>query len=443
MIGFDKAKVGFVLALLACMFAIHPVVDKFKAWGFDIFGFSLTIDMLYILFVLLLAFATYLYAVCFITQKPYTTILWLGNTFYAIALIVPPTYLVLFICTEAAEFTASWINQEPVKIVLQCVLGAFASMCSALMVYGLHQLLSARDMNIAISQLEKEEESHILRAAEMQDVGHLYIVVLESFRAIQAALSKLLLNSSVCVHGWIPSAMASAAVKAGIISEEVFEMINKVLVARNRSVHEAQEWLTQDTAKEVLDITRRVLAELEKANRINILQQSIKLCPVGDGPLYVNLVGDVIRTALAGIIDFDLVRTEVQLAAGTADIELPLCPKMLSKYPLWERWYQEFKIESIIVEVKNTQKRTGIEGVMQLIRYLNTAKKGKFGIFVSRTGFTQNAMRTIRSVANERETLILPLDQNDLIELLKLSIQSTSEVVRLLRRIETILRHKE
>ncbi len=292
-----------------------------------------------------------------------------------------------------------------------------------------------------INHLEKEEGMHMLRATEMHNIGNLHIVLLESARAIEAALSKLLLNSGMHIRNKIPSEMAYDVVRAGIISRDLFEMINELLKTRNKSIHNTTERLTEGAAKELLDITRRVLAELEKANQISTLQQALKLCPVVDGHLYTNLVAKVLATALGEIIDFDTIQMESCLRSAIhIDIELPLS-KMISEYPLWKQWYDQYKIKSIIVEVKSTRKATGQEGVIQLRSYLEAAQKGNFGILVSRSGLTSVAILQLRKLAIEHNILILPLDQNDLNQLLKLSIQGQVKVLKYLRRkVSSLLR---
>ncbi len=122
MISFDKTKLGTVLALIAIMFAIHPVVTKFETLGFDMFGFSLTVDRVYVFFVLILLCASYFYALSFITEKTFPISLQVGNIFYATALIIPPAYFLLFVCKVVAEFVGFNITLTK-TLVLQLGIG--------------------------------------------------------------------------------------------------------------------------------------------------------------------------------------------------------------------------------------------------------------------------------------------------------------------------------
>lgn len=170
----------------------------------------------------------------------------------------------------------------------------------------------------------------------------------------------------------------------------------------------------------------------------NILIKLLNLCPFGEGNIYENLTFDAMKAILKGIVDWDLAHQQFSSEGGRGDIELPFCTEMLPEYPRWKPWYYQYEIKSIIVEAKNMKSEAAPDDVGQIKRYLDTSKKGRFGMLVSRKGFSKNAMKTLRAYTRDNY-LILPLDHDDLERLLKLSMDNSLKVMRYLRRKETLL----
>lgn len=169
-----------------------------------------------------------------------------------------------------------------------------------------------------------------------------------------------------------------------------------------------------------------------------ILPYLLDICPLGDGKIYENLTFHATKAIFDGITDKYLACQQFSSEGGRGDIELPFCTEMLPEYPCWNAWSYQYEIKSILVEVKNTANEATPDDVGQIKRYLDTAKRGRFGILVSRNGFSDGAKKTLRSYTTDNY-LILPLDHNDLKQLLKLSLESSLKVARYLRRKETLL----
>ncbi len=165
----------------------------------------------------------------------------------------------------------------------------------------------------------------------------------------------------------------------------------------------------------------------------NILMKLLDDCPVGEGSIYENLVMDTIALILAGIIDSTLVRQQVPIEGGFCDIEFPICTEVINEYPLWEKWCAQYQVISILVEVKNKQKKATYEDVSQLEGYLSGGQLGHLGILASRSGFTKGALSSISSYAN-KSVLILPISHKDLKLLLELSMQNSLKIMTFLRR---------
>ena len=165
--------------------------------------------------------------------------------------------------------------------------------------------------------------------------------------------------------------------------------------------------------------------------RVKNLMKKLDMCPGSDGDSYKNVVFEASKAFFGEIIYAEGAICERSSKGGRIDIELPFRASMLYKYPFWKPWYYEYKIRSILIEVKNTVKGNYSNGV-QLQGYLTGAKRGRFGLVVSRNGFTKNILLNLRSYTEDNNGLILPIDHNDLKELLQLSTIDLGEVVNYL-----------
>lgn len=168
--------------------------------------------------------------------------------------------------------------------------------------------------------------------------------------------------------------------------------------------------------------------------------QGLNNCPIGDGPQYEDLVLSASFKILGNLVDNTLVRQQVPIQGGRADIELPFCIESLAddKYKCWSPWQQQYEIESMLVEVKNLQERASREDAIQLRGYVDGHSHGRLAFLVSRTGFKESAITTINGFRRDG-FLFIPLDNSDILELIDLSARDPIKVMRYLRRKETIL----
>jgi len=165
--------------------------------------------------------------------------------------------------------------------------------------------------------------------------------------------------------------------------------------------------------------------------RVKNLMKKLDMCPPGDHDSYKNAVFEASKAFFGEIIYAEGAICERSSKGGRFDIELPFRASMLYKYPFWEPWYFEYKIKSILMEIKTAEICNYSDGV-QLQGYLTSAKRGCFGLVVSQNGFSRNILLNLRSYTEDNNGLILPIDHNDLKELLQLSTIDLGEVVNYL-----------
>jgi len=165
----------------------------------------------------------------------------------------------------------------------------------------------------------------------------------------------------------------------------------------------------------------------------------LKQCPKGKGHRYRDIVAEVFATSIGELVDLPLIRKEFSCKGGRGDFELPLRIENISKFPLWDKWCETYKIRSIIVEVKNKKSQATPRDVAQILGYIVTANLGKFGILVSRSGFRESAMKQLQAISSTNEFLILPFEQRDLEYLATMHNCGPGKSMELFRRKATLL----
>jgi hypothetical protein len=172
----------------------------------------------------------------------------------------------------------------------------------------------------------------------------------------------------------------------------------------------------------------------------DLIVQDLQNCPIGDGPRYENIVLSASLKILGNLIDVPFVRQQVSIQGGFADIELPFCLEILAedKYRCWEPWQRDYGIKSMLVEVKNLQEKATHEDAAQLKGYVDGHSRGRLAFLVSRKGFTKAALGTLADYHRDGY-LLLPLDSDNLLQLITSDPDNPIRVMRYLRRLSTLL----
>ena len=174
------------------------------------------------------------------------------------------------------------------------------------------------------------------------------------------------------------------------------------------------------------------------------LLRELDACKVGNWRRYEALVKRAMLLIFGDLVDQENQGTHVSIGGGFADIELYFCDEMVALYPNWVIWRVEYGIKSILVEVKKLRDKAAHEHVGQLKIYMDLNNKGRFAFLTSQKSFSPQALKTIK-LHNEKGYLMLPLDQDALKELLKLSRHDRKKIkiMRYMRRIrERVSRSK-
>ena len=136
--------------------------------------------------------------------------------------------------------------------------------------------------------------------------------------------------------------------------------------------------------------------------------------PVGQryGNVYRDKGGELLAQNLGCVLDWTRHTKEPRVAGRKLDLEVPLRLERINCFPPWPVWAARYDIRAVVVEFKNLKSPATSGHVGQLAHYLTIAKRGRFGILVSRNGVTADAMDTMRE-HYEKDMLIIHLCHSD------------------------------
>jgi HEPN domain-containing protein len=256
MTDFTKTKISFALALLGTLFALHPFLEKFFDVGFDpIPGVEIELNLFTAFAIVggLLALSVYCYAVALVSERPSSLLERLGNISYALAVLFLPLYGGLFL----SHWLATQLHQPSLKWVAPTV----AATCGVLwlaLAWRLRFRLGEQDRLAKMRQLDEQEMSSLNRAREMFNHSHYDLAVIESWRAIEARLRRVLLTRRIATRTDRPEVMIALANRAGIVRDSTLEWLQEL--RRQWNIAVSTEPLTREAAEAALTAARNILA---------------------------------------------------------------------------------------------------------------------------------------------------------------------------------------
>lgn len=198
--------------------------------------------------------------------------------------------------------------------------------------------------------------------------------------------------------------------------------------------------------KEKIELVKRHCKKVSQKNdfcekdlNISTLSYLLDMCQDGDGIMYETLVLKSLCVIFKHIIDSSLVERQYPVTGGKVDAILPFRTEVLERYSFWKAWYHRYKIGSFIIEMKNYKEKASSKDIRQIKNYIQEAKQGNFGFIIARNGYQDEALRLVRSSLDE-DMLIIPLDNNDVKQLLFLTNCMPNQIFRYLCEKERVLR---
>jgi hypothetical protein len=265
---FMKNKVNFALALLGTLFVLLQFEDRIQpvtqytdfTWDdLSVSGYDISLPPFKLVYAFgvagaLLALSVYFYAMAIMTHKSSSKLEWLGNQSYALAILVLPVYALLVLSHWASvQFGYAHLHYAgPAALGVIVVLWLGFS-------FILRGRLGRQDRRSEMRQLSHHEVEHVRRARDMHAHHHYDMAIIESWKALEARLQRLLLHRGYTRHMTMPQ-MIDAARRENIITPELGKHVQDLRNQWNIAVSTTP--LTKDAAESALQASRKLMSAL-------------------------------------------------------------------------------------------------------------------------------------------------------------------------------------
>jgi hypothetical protein len=259
MAEFTKLKIGFALALLGTLFALHPLLDRTPDLGFTYLGFDLKVVHAYALTSGLLGICVYLYAVTLLNDHPHSWGERAGNSIYGLAVMVLPIYGGLFLSAVLAERVAvSHLAWAAPAVAVG--LGSGWVALSQVVAWRIRRRLGERDRASKMEQLAKQEAVSLQQARTLLEGDHFDLSVVESWRALEARLRRALLSRRVAARADDHHKVVRLAARIGILKEPTLGLVADL--ERHWAIAVSTDPSPREAAVESLGAVRYILSIL-------------------------------------------------------------------------------------------------------------------------------------------------------------------------------------
>ena len=263
-----KEKILFALTLLAALFTLQPILNDFKTLGYAVGGLNFTFERLYYCIGFLLGSAVYFYAINFITERLSFFTQRVADFFYALAVIVLPLYFVLWGAIAIVQVLLEIWNRPGFQREASWLLAIISVLFSSALSYYIGRRLSVREKEVTLTRFSSEEIDHFERASRTLKAGYYDLVVLELYRAIEAALKKLLVSRHLYLGVSHSRDLLTTARKHELISEDTAELIDQLRRLRNEAVQSTKP-IDRDAAEATMNTAKAILSAIEDATNPN------------------------------------------------------------------------------------------------------------------------------------------------------------------------------
>ena len=259
MSDFVKQKIAFAVGLLAVLFTITPLLQPFGSIGYPVFGLDLTLLRLYYFLSILLTLAVYAYSVQFLTERNLRYPAVVGNVLYAVAIVTPAAYVLLFGVLTAVNSAGSLLRYPYLQTFVEHLLSGFAGAVLVRFVFLLQRVIGRKEKSAVAEQLEREEMQFLHRAEQLSGAGHFDLAAVEAWKALEVAARRTFLRRNLPVSP--RGNLVRDIEKHRLLPGELISELNRVRQVRNLAAH-AVEPISKEQAEGVITATARLLAAL-------------------------------------------------------------------------------------------------------------------------------------------------------------------------------------
>lgn len=244
---FAKTKIAFTVGLLATLYTLNPLITKeIGEIGFTIVSFDINTELVYYIMLGLLAFAVYFYSVQFISERKIKYVQEAGDVFYAIALSLPPAFILLITLNK---LIIPLVKNESLEWLLSGLFSALSSILAGYTTTILKRKMSSKQKRNDAKQEENLSFNYLIRAKQLFDDNYFDMAILETFKAIDSAIKKTLLLRNINVDERTPFQTINKAREYGILSDSDVNTINEIRNTRNMIAHTSKKISQEDAQK--------------------------------------------------------------------------------------------------------------------------------------------------------------------------------------------------
>lgn len=257
---FTRTKVSFTIALLAALFTIRPLVERYENIGFEFLGFPVRVGTAYFFALGALGCAVYLISLQFVAGRRVDWIDRSSNVVYALTLLVPIAFLALWCLVLLGEYIERLNIHIPARIfdgLIGGVVGVGTALLAKRVVVSLKNIQRA---TAADEQAEKQIEA-LSRAETLLGQKHFDVAVVEVARVIELALKQAIVSRTGESGRRSLSALIDRAIDLGLLTEADIAHLRELRALRNNSVHLSVP-IDQVAAEKAVNFATRLLEKL-------------------------------------------------------------------------------------------------------------------------------------------------------------------------------------
>lgn len=261
---FSRIKIPFSLALLVAMFAINPLIQKYGFVNYTLFGMTITLSFIYLLFCISLGASVYFYAIGLIGDRPFFNFVnKVGHIVYALALIVPPLFLILYPVSLLTDLLINAFKSPLFSKAVEYVGSGVTGVAASLIANFIFRAFAARDRKEKIDRLSVQENQLLSRARQLFQQGYYDLAATESWKAVEVALNKTFESAGIRRSGQTTNTLLDLARKKEFLNTREIEELMGIRQIRNAAVHTERK-VTMDEAERVLGVSDKIIAALDK-----------------------------------------------------------------------------------------------------------------------------------------------------------------------------------
>ena len=281
---FIKERIGFSLALLGVVLALHPFVKDNPDFGFTILNIPFLVKHFYLAFSLFLGTAVYFYGVQYLKVRWLSFTEKIGTACFLLAILTPVTYVSIFIFSNLFLLIGNiaqqqWLNKAlSISSVLLSIIGTIVGYF-----FGQRSLMK-REKEEKISKTTQKGISFIETAQRMISAGLYGPALIQLFSSIMLNIRKALFAEQAETQRMADFKVLEYAVKKGILPQDIVSQVHELRQFRNQLAHahnEEELEITKEQAESYLNLSRKIASRFQSESFIggSPCQMSGQKCP--------------------------------------------------------------------------------------------------------------------------------------------------------------------